>query len=149
MASAASQSDCGNTLTLTPDNTCDCNQDSADRCQSLSERLVAYNRNISEGDCLELNLEPGVYNLTSYTTSVNYSVVITALSGGVNITCQSQCSGAVNETVASGSPLAFHKKGTSRSASFVTLEGITFHGCPLPLQFDDLDNVTLRNCTFR
>ena len=150
-STAAASQNCSNTFALSPGSSCDCVTSSADElngCQSLSELLVAYNGIISEGDCLELNLEPGVYTLTSYTTSVNYSTIITAPSGEVNITCQSQCSGAVNETVASGSPLAFHKNGTSRS-SFVTLEGITFQDCPLPLQFDDLDSATITDCTFR
>ena len=149
----ASQTGCRDTLTLSA---CDCNEVNVDvtsntgelsSCQNLSELLVAYNGMVSEGDCLELNLEPGVYTLTSHTASVNYSAVITAPRGGVSITCQSQC-GTASENVVSGSPLAFHKNGTSQS-SFVTLKGITFQDCLLPLQFDDLDNVALRNCTFR
>ena len=147
-----SSQNCGNTITLSPDNTCDCGTSTVDvsnSCQSLSELLVDYNRIVPERDCLELILEPGVYTLTGYTTSVNYSTVITAPRGGVTITCQSQCSETPTfENVISGSPLAFHKNETSRF-SFVILEGIKFQDCLLPLQFDDLDNATIRDCTFR
>ena len=153
VVTVASQN-CSNNLTLRrSNNTCDCVMSSADNfesCRSLSEVLVAHNQVIPEGDCLELNLEPGVYTLMGYTTSVNYSTVITAPSGGVNITCQPQCSETETlENVYSGSPLAFYKKNGTSQSSFVILEGITFQDCPLPLQFDDLDNVTLRTSIFR
>ena len=150
VALTAALHNCSNVVTLSPGNSCDCvtsNTGELNGCQTLSELLVAYNGMVSEGDCLELNLEPGVYTLTSYTASVNYSAVITAPGGGVSITCQSQC-GTASENVVSGSPLAFHKNGTLQS-SFVTLEGITFQDCLLPLQFDDLDNATISDCTFR
>ena len=151
---AVASHNCRNNLTLRrSNNTCDCVMSSADNfesCQNLSDVLVTHNQVIPEGDCLELNLEPGVYTLMGYTTSVNYSTVITAPRGGVNITCQPQCSEtATLENVYSGSPLAFYKNNGTSQSSFVVLEGITFQDCPLPLQFDDLDNVTLRTSTFR
>ena len=137
-------------------------QDGFQRCRSsLSEILAQNNGEISSGDCLLLELEQGEYLISSLSTvSVNFSLVLVAVdSGEVTVSCsghgstQPASSMQPNPSCATGGPtvpLMFgRKEGERGELAVVLLRGIKFQDCPRPLQFDDLDRVTITNCWFR
>ena len=108
---------------------------------NLTELLTSMNRRIQVDDCLQLSLYPGTY-VISYNTVLNYSAVFVAPSGNVNVTCLSTCmSGRVTS-----SPLRFNGMA---GAKFVMVDGVAFEDCQKPLQFDDLDEITISNSSFR
>ena len=78
--------------------------------------------------------------------TVNYSVVLTStppVPQSVVISCQDVLANLTGEDYFV--PLTF---GGGAKGS-VLLEGIVFDGCNRPLQFDDLESVTISNCLFR
>ena len=129
-------------------------QDGFQQCGSLSELLSQNNGEIVSGDCLLLELERGEYAISSLrTVSVDYSLVMVAVdSGEVTVSCSGQTqSSRVNSSCAAGPtvPLTFCRGESERGEMAVVLDGIRFQDCPRPLQFDDLDRVTIVNCWFR
>ena len=129
-------------------------QDGFQQCRSLPEILSRNNGEIVSGDCLLLELEQGDYAISSLSTvSVNYSLVMVAVdSGEVTVSCsgQTQPSRANSScTLDPTVPLMFGRGEGDRSEVAVVLDGIRFQDCPRPLQFDDLDRVTITDCWFR
>ena len=124
------------------------------QCSSLSEILSKFSSIIGGDDCLQLELEEGEYAISSLTAiSVNYSLVMMAAGGlsgsDVAVSCfQTQvnynCTVAGPLTV----PLMFNKSD-EEDESVVVLDGVKFQGCPRPFQFDNIDQVVIRNCWFR
>ena len=126
-------------------------QDGYRQCRSLSEILSLFNGQVGSGDCLYLELEQGEYALSSLSTiPVNYSLVMVAVdSGRVIISCSGLAQpNRVNSSCASDPtvPLMF---GKEKGEVSVLLDGVWFQDCPRPLQFDNLDRVTIINCLFR
>ena len=150
----------------TEENTSRCvlsSQDGFQRCRSsLSEILSVNNGEIGSGDCLLLELEQGEYAIFSLSTvSINYSLVMVAVdSGQVTMSCSGHGSiqptssmqpNSSCATITSGPtvPLMFGRNEGERGELAVLLRGIRFQDCPRPLQFDDLDRVTITDCWFR
>ncbi len=137
-------------LTLSPSDVCNCttsrNGDGG-ACRSLSNVLLSFSAQIQSGNCLNLSLDPGVYTFSCSPTVLNYSAVITAPEGGVTFTCQTECA----ESVDNGNitHLVFRKSKNELGNVSVTLETLNFSDCAWPLQFDDIDYVTISGSTFR
>ena len=88
---------------------------------------------------------------TSACVSVNYSLVMLAPNGGVVMTCKisqakpsPSCAG-----VDLSPPWMFNKSDREGDKVSVVLDGLRFEDCAHPLQFDNLDHVTVNNCWFR
>lgn len=151
---------CSNTLNLcTQDSRAasfpnDCvfvDADPAVKCNTISLYLHLGQTKaiIPADDCLQVNVYPGTYTLSLYTSILNYSAVISAPGGGVSVINQSGCVPMTELTT--GSPLWFQRSATSSpevGEFFVQLDGISFEGFPRPLQFDAMDYVGISNCTF-
>ena len=142
---------CSTVLSLRTDGgTCANSGETTDACNSLSDYLTRYNSRIAASDCLEVKLYPGTYTLTDYSNTLNYSLVVGAVAGGVTITCQP------DEAATTGSPLWFQRYGAfsshpsppSPSEFFAQIEGVDFESCQSPLQFDAMDYVGISNCNF-
>lgn len=151
---------CSNTLNLCtrdssgeplPNDCVFVDEDPAVLCNSISIylHLEQTKANVAADECLRVNMYPGTYSLSQYTSILNYSAVISAPVGGVTVTCESECMNKTNITY--GSPLWFQRNTTSSAEVgefFVQLEGISFESCQRPLQFDAMDYVGISNCTF-
>ena len=132
--------------TLRPDGLCvRSSHDQYSTCTSFSMYLESFNTQSPPSDCLQLLLEPGVYTLSNTrAATVNYSVVLTSTPPqSAVISCLDVLANLTGEDYFV--PLMFGG-GTKVS---VLLEGIVFDGCNRPLQFDDLESVTISNCSFR
>ena len=130
-------------------------QDGFQQCKSLSEILTQKQSEIGSEDCLLLELEQGEYAISSLSTvSVSYSLVMVAVtSGDVTVSCSGQItqSSRVNSSSSCSAtvPLMFGRGEGERIEVTVVLDGIRFRDCPRPVQFDDLDRVTITDCWFR
>jgi hypothetical protein len=135
-------------------------RDGFQQCRSsLSEILTQNNGEIGSGECLLLELEQGEYAISSLrTVSVNYSLVMVAVDGGeVTVSCSGQTQPTLGSVQPNSScaaagptvPLMFGRDEGERGELDVVLRGIRFQDCPRPLQFDDLDRVTIVDCWFR
>lgn len=127
-------------------------QDGFQRCSSLSGILTQFVGVIESGDCLKLELEPGEFVIPPTSTtvsSVNYSLVVVAPSGGVTVSCKSSLFMNTNSSCTSSSALIFVKGGGERDKVWVAMDGVKFEDCQRPFQFDDMDHVTFINCSFR
>lgn len=122
-----------------PSTVCSDSQSEGD-CLNLSDVLKGFRGQISPADCLELSLSPGVYQFGSKTV-LDYSAVIVAPNGGVKITCE-------HDDENTG-PFAFRKSEHQSEEMFVVIHGLWFHSCSWPLQFDNLDSITISTSTFR
>ena len=143
-----------------PDHCTFVDADPATFCNSLSPYLERHKSLVAADDCLEMRLYPGTYTLTEYSSTLNYSAVITAVEDGVTITCVSECAGEPEDST---SPLWFQRNSAfsshlslnSSSATsgedgefFVQMEGVSFESCQRPLRFDAMDYVGISNCSF-
>ena len=132
-------------------------QDGFGSCQTFSAFLGSFNGNLGPTDCLRVFLEPGEYHITTETGVVmTYSIIISdTSSGGVKLTCldslsHSQPSSLTDDpNIGYSVPLTFNKHVNGSGEAFVFLEGISFEDCIRPLQFDELDSVSIVNCSFR
>ena len=134
-------------------------QDGFQQCRSLSEILSQSNGEIGSSDCLLLELEQGEYAISPFSTvSVDYSLVMVAVdSGEVTVSCSDQTQPsrtAVPKSSCASTdptvPLMFGRsEGRDWGEVVVVLDGIGFQDCPRPLQFDDLDRVTITDSWFR
>lgn len=133
-----------------------CTRSSQDRystCVELSAYLESFNSVLNSSDCLQLTLEPGVYQLSEgYTATVLYSIVLSASAQqSVKVICPTTPQVQATPSTSSSehtnySTLQF--KGTPGSQTHVSLEGIIFEDCKRPLQFDELMSVSFTNCYF-
>ncbi len=127
---------------LSPNDLCSCTDlQERDDCMTLSEAFGSADLT-SPGDCLELSLSPGDYHFSEREAILDYSVVITAPLGGVTFTCE--CTDPQNIH-----PFSFRKAADDTSESFVAMDALSFRGCHWPLQFDNIDHVSISECTFR
>ena len=109
---------------------------------SLYEFLTSLNVIIPADGCLQLSLEPGQYAIsTAHSTILSYSLTVSAPRGGVTLHCEDD---PVSNT--SHAPL---KMSRTSGVMFVLLDGVVFEDCSRPLQFDNLDRVSITNCVFR
>lgn len=125
-------------------------------CLSLWNILDLYDGELSEGDdCLELLFAPGNYQLPSADqVRVQFSLVMSALEGGVTFACmETGCENAREDALTgddTGAPavamMAF--EGSGRSNVSVTIEGIVFRSCSKRLQFDEVSYLGIKNCSF-
>ena len=154
-SSSTTTGTCTEEITTTGNTASSCvlsSQDGYQQCRSLSEILSQFNGLVGSGDCLYLELEQGDYAISSLSTiSVNYSLAVVAIdSARVTVSCSGQTGqpNRVNSSCAADLtvPLMF---GKERGDVSVLLDGVRFQDCPRPLQFDDLDHVTITNCWFR
>lgn len=126
---------------------------SEDSCISLRKILELH----KPQDCLELIFAPGTYMLSSTLTRVRiqFSLVMSAPEGGVTFACEeSVCESGITPGATDGGSttstlamMAFEHTGLEES-TFVHIEGIDFRNCSGKLQFDEVDDVSITNCTF-
>lgn len=125
---------------------------SEDSCVSLREILGLHKTQ----DCLELIFAPGTYRLSSLLTRVRiqFSLVMSAPEGGVTFACEeSMCDGGIGGSDGgAGTTMAMmafeHTDLEEEGGTFVRIEGIDFRNCSGKLQFDEVGNVSITNCTF-
>ena len=78
---------------------------------------------------------------------------MSAPEGGVTFSCEeSVCAsgitpGASDDGADTMAMMAFEHTGVEQS-TFVHIEGIDFRNCSRKLQFDEVDNVSINNCSF-
>ena len=116
-------------------------------CRTINEIMNSYNDIVGPGECVQFLFQPGEYFITSSTPVVlNYSLEMRAVDSGVSFSCD--LTGTLDETgqaSVSRTPIVF-RRGLQETV--VSLVGVDFHDCQA-LQFDDLDIVTITDCTFR
>lgn len=120
-----------------------------ENCTSLRDILEMYKDNIiPPDDCLELVFAPGNYMLSSLSqVTVEYSLVLVAPEGGVNLACASSLS-LRDECGSKGeSPMMTFNKPAGTNNMFVMLSGITFRYCSRQ-EFDELDYLSVTHCEF-
>ena len=135
----------------------------AGSCSTLMDILYLHNDIIPAGDCLELVFAPGEYVLPSPLPQVlvQYSVVMTAPQGGVDVVCGGEGGGCGGEGEGEGGRLGVVEEGedgeivammvfngTQREDMSVEIRGITFSDCTKQLQFDELGSLSVNNCSF-
>lgn len=126
-------------------------------CNSISFFLEHYKSVVGGSDCLQVNLYPGTYTFSDYLVKLNYSVILRAPEGRVNISCETQCLSRPADPIVDGSPLWFLRDDIFTSTNdpspavevfFVQLEGIDFQNCQRPVQMDNMDYVGISHCSF-
>jgi predicted outer membrane repeat protein len=102
-------------------------------CIELSYFLQSFNDTINT--TVEVHMSAGQYQLSSSSPIyINYSLVLTG-DGDVNVTCMEKDN--ISTT------LRFKENGN------ISLYGITFKDCNNSFRFDNMDSLTIINCTFR
>lgn len=135
------RSTCANSYDLrvnTGDSCVYSSQDNYTLCNTdLTTYLENFNTLLDSSNCLNLTLAAGEYKLSKGVT-VTYSIFISStVYQNVVISCS-----AVDY-----SSLSFTSDLSARGQ--VLLDGIVFKGCNKPLQFDELEFVSMENCSFR
>ena len=149
--SMSAPQNCSNTLTINPGQSCECVRvGSIPRDLSLSTVLLDSLPVVNSTDCLQLNFNPGNYSLTGLSIPLNYSVVFRALQGGVTITCALTCPNEAARECTTGSAASANDTLRFRGGmqARVEMEGIEFHNCTEALVFDELEFLSINNCTF-
>lgn len=117
-------------------------------CLSLWNILDLYDGELSEGDCLELLFAPGNYQLPSLNeVRVQFSLVMSALEGGVEFSCMENGCENDGEDDLTGAMAMMEFEGSGSNVS-VTIEGIVFRSCSRRLQFDEVSYVGIKHCSF-
>ena len=141
-----------------------------ENCPTVGSILQQHAPLITEGDCLELLFAPGLYLLAStMQVGVRFSLVMRAPEGGVTFTCGgSECAsgGVVQDPTGGGTagggatgvrsgingedmqPAMMAFGGVEPGRMSVRMDGIHFRDCSRHLQFDEVDLVSVHNCTF-
>ncbi len=144
-ATVQAQQSCTHNYTLTVQVEDQCISSSQDRyvsCTDFTTYLEGFNSLLNGSDCLNLVLEPGLYEFKSGGL-IAYDIYISStVYQNVEISCS-----AVDQFVSSS--LRFIKDRNALRLGFVSLEGIVFVGCNKPLQFDELEFLSIKNCSFR
>ncbi len=137
------QQSCIHNYTLRVEDQCiSSSQDGYLSCTDLTTYLEGFNSLLNGSDCLNLVLEPGLYEIKSRGL-IAYDIYISStVYQNVEITCS-----GVDQF--NSSSLQFIKGSNALRLGFVLLEGIVFFGCNKPLQFDELELVSINNCSFR
>lgn len=97
--------------------------------------IIGRTRNVSEESCVEFQFDPGTYRARPLNVDVTYNVVLTSKGTGVTILCTE---GSYNRVF-----------GFSKYQGSVTVAGLTFLNCTGSLMFDNLNNLTITDSTFR
>ncbi len=129
---------CAHSYDLRMDNSCMySSQDGYTLCTDLTTYLESFNDVLDSSNCLNLTLEPGVYELSKAAT-LTYDIII---SSTVYQNVVISCSAANYPSI--------HFTSSLNTRGRISLEGIFFRGCNKPLQFDELAFVSMDNCSFR
>lgn len=118
-------------------------------CVSLWN-ILEMHHNISTGDCLELLFAPGSYRLPSLDqVRIPFSLVMSALDGEVVFTCgcEVEAAGGTLDSAGGITPALMEFEGQGSNMS-VVIDGIVFRSCSRKLQFDEVNYVSIRNCSF-
>ena len=113
-------------------------------CNDLQDVLIRFSGNQvspSLGKCIEIVVHSGKYRITEVIT-IHHNVV---LHGAQNVTVTF----SLNETLYPANTLDPYYVLTFADSDYSGISGIDFHTSPGIISFQDVTNVTVKNCSFR